>query len=221
MKPQAVSALLHAAAFAAVVLLVKTEARLPTAVSLFFADAPAAVEPPPPPPAPVKTASAPTRVARALRAAPVPEPVASTSSPPPPLLDLGLLALDGESDDAPANAVLVPAGGVPGGVEGGTGGAIAPLPSKPSCREEPPQPLSRVDVEYPAGVEGVAGRVVARAIVEVDGTVRDVELLEPLSPQVDEAVREALRRWRFLPGRRCQTAVQSAFTVALRFELKD
>ena len=219
MKPQAVSAMLHAAAFAAVVLLVKSEARVPTAVSLFFADIPAAVEPPPAPPEPVKAARAPATVVRARRTTPV--PVATTNSAPPPLIDLGLLALDSESGDAPSTAVVIPSGGVPGGVEGGTGGVSAPLPSKPTCREEPPRPLSRVDVEYPAGFEGVAGRVVARAIVEVDGTVREVELLEPLSPQVDEAVRQALRRWRFLPGRRCEAAVQSAFTVALRFELKD
>ena len=215
MKPQAVSAVLHATAFAALVLLVKSEARVPTAVSLFFADVPAVVEPPPSVPEPVKAALAPSRRWTA------PVPVATTSSARPPLVDLGLLALDPESGDAPSSAVVMASGGVPGGVEEGRGGVSAPLPSKPTCREESPHPLSRVDVEYPAGVEGVAGRVVARAIVESDGTVGEVELLEPLSPQVDEAVRQALLRWRFLPGRRCEAAVQSAFTVAFRFELKD
>ena len=217
MKPQAVSALLHAAGLAAVVLLIKSEARVPTAVTLFFNDVPAAVEPTPPlPPEPVKSARAAPVVAARLRAV----PVGTASSSPPPLIDLGLLALDGESGDAPPSAVVIPSAGVPGAAEGGTG-VVAPIPSKPACLEDPPRPLTRVDVEYPAGVEGVAGRVVARAIVEVDGTVREVELIESLSPQVDEAVREALRRWRFNPGRRCETAVKSAFTVALRFELKD
>ena len=217
MKPQAVSALLHATAFAAVVLLIESEARVPTAVTLFLTDVPAAVAPPAPvPAAPVKPTSAAPVVARAA-----PVRVGPPSSGPAPLIDLGLLALDGEPGDAPSNAVVIASGGAPGGVEGGTGGVVAPPPSKPPCPEVPPRPLTRVDVEYPAGAEGVAGRVVARAIVDVDGTVREVELLEPLSPQVDEAVREALRRWRFLPGRRCETAVESAFTVALRFELKD
>ena len=129
MKPQAVSAVLHATAFAALVLLVKSEARVPTAVSLFFAAVPAVVEPPPRVPEPLKAALVPSRVARASRTAPV---AVATTSARPPLVDLGLLALDPESGDAPSSAVVMASGGVPGGVEEGRGGVSAPLPSKPT-----------------------------------------------------------------------------------------
>ena len=135
-------------------------------------------------------------------------------------MDLGLLEPD-DGEPLGEGAVVVPIGAGTGNP--GAGSAAPPPPIVEECTEDPsaPEPVSRVDVEYPAGLEGMAGRVLARASVSADGQVTAVEIVGSLDPAIDQAVKESLLRWRFRPARRCRKAVAGTFTLALSFEQSD
>lgn len=106
-------------------------------------------------------------------------------------------------------------GGVPGGVEGGVIGGV------PGGNALPPVVIQRVQPDYPprarnARVEGV---VKLEAVIRADGTVGDIKVLQGLRMGCTEAAIEALRRWRFRPGKRNGVPVDVPFTLTVDFIL--
>lgn len=225
--PQTVSALVHLGLLAGVVFLVRTEARIPTSISAFISGESEDKPPPPPPPTAIPKAA--TTKARGTRTAGPSRPAAAApaeqsarvGSSAAPLMDLGLLEAD-DGEAIPEGAVVVAVGG--GAAKATGAGPIVPPPPVPSeCVEDPtsPEPLTRADVDYPPGMGGVAGRVLAKAFISADGTVTNVEIVGSLDPAIDQAVRDSLLRWRFRPARRCHKAVPSSWTLALSFEQSE
>ncbi len=89
--------------------------------------------------------------------------------------------------------------------------------------EHPPVPISKVLPDYPgvARAQGLEGEVVLRAIVDRHGAVeRNIVVVESI-PLLDAAAIEALRQWRFEPGRDGNDRpVRVLIEVPLRFHLR-
>lgn len=66
----------------------------------------------------------------------------------------------------------------------------------------------------------VSGRIVVRGIVDGEGVVRDVLVVQALEPSLDDAARDAFSRWRFLPATRHGAPVPMALTVEMSFVLR-
>jgi periplasmic protein TonB len=110
-----------------------------------------------------------------------------------------------------------------GGQGTGTGGGIGNGSQLYTTVEHPPVPVSRVLPEYPsvARSQGLEGEVVLRAIVNRRGAVEpDIVVVESV-PLLDPAAIEALRQWRFEPGRDANNRpVRVVIEVPLRFRLR-
>jgi TonB family protein len=75
-----------------------------------------------------------------------------------------------------------------------------------SCKVTPvggniraPRKILDVKPVYPPALQesGVGGKVVMKATIGTDGTVRDVEVTQSANPDLDNAAVEAVRQWRF------------------------
>ena len=66
-------------------------------------------------------------------------------------------------------------------------------------RVRPPRKIKDVKPIYPDSARdaGLGGQVKLRATIAVDGTVRDVQVLKSISPEIDNAAMEAVRQWLF------------------------
>ncbi len=110
-----------------------------------------------------------------------------------------------------------------GGQGTGTGGGIGPGTQLYTTVEHPPVAVSRVLPEYPdaARSRGLEGEVVLRAVVDRHGAVeRDIVVVVSV-PLLDQAAIDALRQWRFEPGRDASNrAVRFVIEVPLRFRLR-
>jgi TonB family protein len=108
--------------------------------------------------------------------------------------------------------------GVGPGSGGGTGGG----PYRPGSGIEPPTVLREVKPTYtePARQRGITGEVVLEVVVQRDGSVRSVRVLEGLGSGLDERAVEAVRQWRFSPARRLGQPVDVFVEVAVEFRLR-
>lgn len=90
-----------------------------------------------------------------------------------------------------------------------------------TSRVSPPNLLVKVDPEYPIAARraGREGAVVIAIIVDRDGTVRETKVLRSVSPEIDRAAIDAVRRWRYRPARLEGQAVAVHSVVQLNFEL--
>ncbi len=111
-----------------------------------------------------------------------------------------------------------------GGREGGSGGGQAAGGSALYVDvDHPPVPISKVLPHYPSGArsQGVEGEVVLRAVVDQHGAVEDGIVVVRSIPMLDRAAIDALRQWRFEPGRDADNrAVRVVIEVPLRFRLR-
>ncbi len=87
------------------------------------------------------------------------------------------------------------------------------MTTSPSEMQPPyPPPLQRAEVE---------GSVTVRVLVGGDGRPRDIVLVRTDDPQFFAAARNwGMRHWRFKPATEDGTAVESWFTLTVRFTME-
>jgi len=107
--------------------------------------------------------------------------------------------------------------GVGPGEGGGIGGGVFRVGGGVSA----PQIVFKVDPEYSeqARKAKYQGTVVLNLVVQKDGSVRDVKILQPLGLGLDEKAVEAVMQWRFKPGMRQGQAVDVSAIVEVTFRL--
>jgi len=86
------------------------------------------------------------------------------------------------------------------------------------------RPDSKVDPVYPeaARADKVEGSVILQALILIDGTVSEIELLRasrPDYPGFEEAAIEAVRQWRYEPALKDGVPVDTYFTIYVEFKL--
>lgn len=79
-----------------------------------------------------------------------------------------------------------------------------------------PKPLYTEEARA-ARLQGV---VIVRAIVDVDGSVRDIEVLKGLPLGLDERTVETVREWRFEPARRAGLPVPVFLNITVSFSVQ-
>ena len=86
----------------------------------------------------------------------------------------------------------------------------------PLYQENPPPP-------YPpmARRRGYEGTVLLVVLVEKQGTVKDLRVLRTSGyPVLDQAALDAVRKWRFEPGRKGEEPVEMWVNIPVRFQLE-
>ena len=108
-------------------------------------------------------------------------------------------------------------GGVGPGQGGGIGGGVFRVGGGVSA----PAVVFKVDPEYSeqARKAKYQGTVVLNVVVQRDGTVRDIRVIQPLGLGLDEKAIEAVRQWKFRPGAKNGAAVDVAATIEVTFRL--
>lgn len=114
------------------------------------------------------------------------------------------------ADEDPGFALDIPLleGGGGGGIMirvPGTAGAAGDEDDFVNLNEvdQPPTPVTRMSPHYPRRLlsQRVEGRVIVRAVVNVDGSVTDLSVAETSGHRpLDDAAMEALERWKFKPA---------------------
>jgi protein TonB len=166
-------------------------------------------------PSPRTTDAAPTRRPRITQPTDIPEvlPPATGDDPPSPF----------EETDERSESDLTGGhrrNGAVGDEEGSCEGCKAIPANAPGVT--PPVAIETGAPAYPdlarrAHVEGV---VVLEAVIGADGSVRDVKVLHGVSPLLDPAALEAVKRWRYraasIDGRPVAVYLQVVLTFSLR-----
>ena len=213
-----VSALLHIALLAVVIVvpLIATDALpAPKAMLAFITPSQA---PSVPPPAPQRRAAVVQQLPSATDrfAAPVEPPTGIT---PEPAIDLNF--------DSPIVGDVV---GIPGGLGTGDGTLVEVPPAPPvATAQQPVRPGGKVVAPtrtkhvlpvYPrlAQLAKVDGDVLIEAIIGPDGRVREARLLRSIS-LLDEAALDAVRAWEYSPTLLNGQPVPVIMTVTVRFRL--
>jgi periplasmic protein TonB len=97
-------------------------------------------------------------------------------------------------------------------------------PAGPVAYTQSLTPISQIPPEYPrrARMQGISGWVRLEFIVNTDGTVSDVTVVEaePRKGIFDQAAVRALGRWRFHPQMQDGKAVQAIATITIVFNLE-
>jgi periplasmic protein TonB len=108
--------------------------------------------------------------------------------------------------------------GLGDGSGGGTGGG----PFRPGSGVSPPSLLREVKPDYTeeARRRGVEGDVVMEIVVRRDGSVGEVRLLQGLGHGLDARAVQAVREWRFSPGKRRGVPVDVLVEVAMEFKIR-
>jgi len=126
----------------------------------------------------------------------------------------------GEKGGVVGGAVGGEAEGQIGGIVGGQGDRPFPVGEVAS----PPSITSQILPTYPplARAHGMEGRVVLELIVDREGHVESDSIRAKQSlPVFDQAAIEAVRKWRFRPGRDASgRAVRVILEVPIRFQLR-
>ena len=120
-------------------------------------------------------------------------------------------------------------GGLAGGIAidlgalGGSGGGLnQPVVFESYELDSPPEPVVKVPPVYPykAREQGVEGVVQVRLLVRPDGSVGQVLIVAARPEGVfEEAVRQAVPRWKFEPGKVDSQPVAAWVVTALHFKL--
>jgi len=86
-----------------------------------------------------------------------------------------------------------------------------------------PTVVSEVKPAYTADAvrARLQGLVKMAVVVNADGTVGDVRVVQPLDPQLDAQAIAAMKQWRFKPGMKGDVAVPVRVEVEMTFTLRD
>lgn len=102
--------------------------------------------------------------------------------------------------------------------------AAPEAPSGPVSYTQPLTPISQIPPEYPrrARMQGISGWVRLEFIVNTDGSVSDVTVVEaePRRGIFDQEAVRALGRWRFHPQMQDGKAVPAIATITIVFKLE-
>ena len=84
-----------------------------------------------------------------------------------------------------------------------------------------PVVVSRVEPVYTevARKARISGIVIVEALVDKNGTVRDVNVLKPLAFGLDQAAIDAVKQWKFMPALKNGEPVDVAFNLTVNFKL--
>ncbi len=115
---------------------------------------------------------------------------------------------------------------------GGGGGEQAPASAQPVVRrpsapctdkQRPSVQDRRQRIPYPsqARAAGAQGRLVLKLHIDAAGTIKRVELVSGVHPDIDRQAINAVRSWKMTPAMHCGRPVASTYTLARRFELTD
>ncbi len=157
------------------------------------------------------------------RATPVPAPPPASSPPaavaapvPPPAA-----VKEKSGDAAAAGSASAGSAGAAGATTGADRGAAA---AHGAAAAEPPKLVSTVNPEYPplARKLRIEGVVVLSVLVDEDGHVEDVQLLEPISQNVgiNEAALQVARQARYKPATRDGVRVKMWTRLRIPFKLQ-
>ena len=113
-------------------------------------------------------------------------------------------------------------GGTLGGKLGGELGGTGDKPMRVGGDVSAPIAIKRVDPVYTevarsARIEGV---VIIEAIIDTDGRVTDARVLKSLGMGLDDSALEAVKRWRFKPGRLNGQPVPVIYNLTVNFRLQ-
>ena len=89
--------------------------------------------------------------------------------------------------------------------------------------DQPPRAVVRENPRYPYKMKQrrIEGTVQVRFLVRIDGTVGEIIIEQSTPPGVfDQAVRDAVSRWRFEPGRLAGEPVAAWVVMPIRFDLR-
>jgi protein TonB len=108
------------------------------------------------------------------------------------------------------------------GIGEGTGGGTGGGPYRPGSGIEPPSLLREVKPDYSeeARRRGIEGDVVMEIVVEANGRVGQVRVLQGLGYGLDERAAAAVRLWTFKPATRRGSPVSVMVEVAMEFKLR-
>jgi protein TonB len=109
-----------------------------------------------------------------------------------------------------------------GGVGEGSGGGYGGGPFRPGSGVEPPRLLREVKAGYTdeARRANIEGEVELEIVVRRDGTVGDVKILRGLRGGLNDRAVQAVRQWRFAPGRMKGVPVDVVVEVGVEFRLR-
>lgn len=89
--------------------------------------------------------------------------------------------------------------------------------------DQPPRATSRFSPSYPRELKGkgVGGRVIVGALVDENGTVKDVTLKESSGHrELDQAAMDAIKRWRYKPAIKSGRKVPSSIVQPFNFRVE-
>ena len=108
------------------------------------------------------------------------------------------------------------------GVGEGSGGGYGGGPFRPGSGVEPPRLLREVRADYTdeARRANIEGEVELEIVVRRDGTVGDVKIVRGLRGGLNDRAVQAVRQWRFAPGRMKGVPVDVVVEVGVEFRLR-
>jgi periplasmic protein TonB len=112
--------------------------------------------------------------------------------------------------------------GTGAGIGPGSGGGTGGGPYRPGSGITAPDLLREVRPVYTDEARrlGIEGEVVLEIIVQADGTVGNVRVVQGLRGGLDRRAIEAVRQWRFAPARRYGAPVDVLVEIAVEFKLR-
>jgi protein TonB len=108
------------------------------------------------------------------------------------------------------------------GVGEGSGGGYGGGPFRPGSGVEPPRLLREVRADYTdeARRGNIEGEVELEIVVRRDGSVGDVKIVRGLRGGLNDRAVQAVRQWRFAPGRMKGVPVDVVVEVGVEFRLR-
>ncbi len=200
----------------------------PTVITVREVPRKKALPPPPPPPAPAPQEVAPAPAPapkpappppRAKPAAPAPAAPTAPAAPAAPA-DFGLQLGNGGGGDGPA--VAAPRAPAAEPVPAPKPKTLVAAPEPGGCTEAviKPKPISVVQPAYTQEARDaqVVGKVRVEITISASGTVTAAKVIAGLGHGLDEAALEAARASTFSPATKCGEAVETTFTIGMRFQ---